>query len=380
MKKLLFVLMGVLLLSQFAYAKTVKIGVIVDESGPTADVGKPYGQGIKDCVKWFNENGGLNGDMIKLKYVDYAYKVPQAISAYKKFKREKVVAIHGWGTGDTEALVKFVKKDKIPYFSASYSDHLTDPKKAPYNFIVGATYNDQAVVALKYVKENGKDKTVAFIYNDSGFGRAPFFPNGEMVAKKLGIKVVNKQVVGLKALEATSQLLNMKKANPEYAFIQQTYMATSTIIKDSKKLGLRTKYIGFNWTFGKKLVELVGENSEGYMGTSGFTFWDQNDVEGIKFIKELNEKYHPEVTYRKVNYIQGFSSMYVLLSGLKMANKDYSGANLKKVYESMKDFDTMGLTAPVTFSKDSHKGVSAMRIYKIKSGNIVPISGYISAK
>jgi branched-chain amino acid transport system substrate-binding protein len=380
MKKILVVVFSILLISSFSFAKTVKIGVIVDESGPTADVGKPYGQGIKDCVKWFNDNGGLNGDKIVLKYIDYGYKVPQAISAYKKFKREKVVAIHGWGTGDTEALIKFIKKDKVPYFSASYSDHLTNPKKAPYNFIVGATYNDQATVALKYIKDNGKDKTVAFIYNDSGFGRAPFFPHGENMAKKLGVKVVDTEIVGLKALEATSQLLNMKKANPEYALIQQTYMAASTILKDSKKLGLRTKYIGFNWTFGKKLYELVGDTANGYMGTSAFSFWDQNNVEGIKFIKEINKKYHPEVTYRKVNYVQGFSSMYVLLSGLKMANKNYKGEHLKKVYESMRNFDTKGLTAPVTFTKDSHKGVSAMKIYQIKDGKIVPMTDYISAE
>ena len=380
MKKILLIALSVLLVTQFAIAKTVKIGVIVDESGPTADVGKPYGQGIKDCVKWFNENGGLNGDKIKLSYVDYGYKVPQAISAYKKFKREGVVAIHGWGTGDTEALIKFIKKDKVPYFSASYSDHLTKPKKAPYNFIVGATYGDQATVALKYIKKNGKAKTVAFLYNDSGFGRAPFFPHGENVAKELGVKVVDTEVIGLKALEATSQLLNMSKKNPEFALIQQTYMAASTILKDSAKLKLKTKYIGLNWTFGKKLVELVGKDAEGYMGTSGFAFWDNDNVKGIQFIKELNKKYHPDVKFRPVNYIQGFSSMYVLLSGLKMAKNNYKGEHLKQVYESMKNFDTMGLTAPVTFTKDSHKGVSAMKIYKISGGKIVPMTDFISAQ
>ncbi len=97
-------------------------------------------------------------------------------------------------------------------------------------------------------------------------------------------------------------------------------MAASTILKDSKKLGLRTKYIGFNWTFGKKLYELVGDTANGYMGTSAFSFWDQDNIEGIKLIKKINKKYHPDVTYRKVNYIPGFSSMYVLLSGLKMGN------------------------------------------------------------
>ncbi|NLV23784.1 MAG: ABC transporter substrate-binding protein [Deltaproteobacteria bacterium] len=380
MKKLVVFASALLLVWQTAWAASVKIGVLMDESGGTGDVGKPYGEGIKDAVLWFNDNGGINGDKIDMIYVDYAYKIPQAISAYKQFKRQNVVAVHGWGTGDTEAMVKFVTEDKIPFFSASYSQHLTEPDKAPYNFIVGPTYGDQTTAALKYILGHSKDKTVAFLYNDSGFGRAPFFPHGQNKTAELGVKLVDTQVIGLKDLDATSQLLNMKKADPEYALIQQTYMATSTILKDSAKLGLRTQYIGLNWTLGEKLIELVGDIAEGYMGTSGFAFWDNEEVEGIRFLRELNKKYHPQITFRPVNYIQGFSSMYVLLSGLRMADKDYSGENLKKVFESMKNFNTMGLTAPVTFSPESHAGVNAMKIYRIEQGKIKPITDYIYAE
>ncbi|KAA0259434.1 branched-chain amino acid ABC transporter substrate-binding protein [Deferribacter autotrophicus] len=380
MKRFFVIFLTFVLFVSLSYAKEVKIGALVDLTGPTADVGKAYADGVKDCVRWFNENGGLNGDKIKLILIDYGYKIPQAISAYKKFKREKVVAIHGWGTGDTEALTKFIKKDKIPYFSASYSEHLTDAKKNPYNFLVGVTYSDQARIALKYIKQNGVKKTVAFIYNDTGFGRSPFFPDGENYAKEIGVKVVDKEVVGLKSLDATSQLLNMAKHDPEYALVQETYMATSTILKDAKKLGIKTKFIGFNWTFGKTLIKLAQDAAEGFMATNPFALWTDTDVKGIKFLHELNKKYHPDVTYRKINYIQGFSSMYVMLSGLKMANKNYKGENLKKVYESMKDFDTMGLTAPVTFTSTSHKGVRALKIYRINNGQMKPITDYISVE
>jgi len=379
MKKFM-VIVAAVLMTFSAYAKDIKIAVLTDESGGTADVGKPYAQGVRDCIRYFNENGGIDGNKIKPVIIDYGYKIPQAISAYKKFKRAKVVAIHGWGTGDTESLLKFIKKDKIPYFSASYSAHLADAKHAPYNFMVGATYSDQTKIALKYIKEQGDKKSVAFIYNDTGFGRSPFFPDGEGYAKELGVELIDKQVVDLKALDATSQLLNMKKKDPGYALVQQTYMATSTILKDSAKLDVPTKFIGLNWTFGKKLVELVGDKSEGFMATNAFALWDDTDNEGIKFLRELNAKYHPDVKYRKVNYIQGFTSMYVLLSALKEAKGDYKGANLKKVLESGKEFDTMGITAPVTFSAKNHSGVRSLKMYKIEKGRLIPFTDYISAE
>ena len=50
-----------------------------------------------------NDNGGINGKKIKLIDVDYAYKIDRGPSPlYKKLMNDdKVVMIHGWGTGDT---------------------------------------------------------------------------------------------------------------------------------------------------------------------------------------------------------------------------------------------------------------------------------------
>ena len=84
---------------------------------------------------------------------DYAYDKNKAVNQYKKYKEDKVVAIEGWGTGDTEALTGFVSADKIPYISASYSAHLTDPKKAPYNFFCAADYTTALRAGLMYLKE-----------------------------------------------------------------------------------------------------------------------------------------------------------------------------------------------------------------------------------
>ena len=84
-----------------AVAQEVKVGGIFDLTGITSDVGKPYAQGVRDYVALTNAAGGINGKKIKLIDVDYAYKIPEAVSAYKRMKEEQVVLINGWGTGDT---------------------------------------------------------------------------------------------------------------------------------------------------------------------------------------------------------------------------------------------------------------------------------------
>ena len=71
---------------------------------------------------------------------------------------------------------------------------------------------------------------------------------------KLGIKVVDEQVIDVQATEAQSQLLNMKKKNPDYAIIQETWGATATILRDAKTLGIDTQFIGLNWASGEGVI------------------------------------------------------------------------------------------------------------------------------
>ncbi|MEW5909823.1 MAG: ABC transporter substrate-binding protein, partial [Thermodesulfobacteriota bacterium] len=126
---------GLLILgfSSVVTAAEVNVGALNDTTGATSDVGKDYALGIAEAINYVNDQGGVNGKKIKLYQFDYGYRIPEALTKYKLFKRTNCVAVLGWGTGDTEALSSTVTKDKMPYVSASYSAHLTDPKKTPYN-------------------------------------------------------------------------------------------------------------------------------------------------------------------------------------------------------------------------------------------------------
>jgi len=97
--------LALLLGSTAASAQAIKLGHLADYSGATSDVGTPFGQGVADTYAWINKNGGINGTQVKVDTVDYGYQVPRAIAQYKKWSgADKVAAILGWGTADTEAL------------------------------------------------------------------------------------------------------------------------------------------------------------------------------------------------------------------------------------------------------------------------------------
>src|SRR5438552_13587847 len=71
-------------------AQNVQIGHLTDHSGPTAEVGIPYSQGIEDAIAYVNAKGGIAGKKVDMTTVDYSYQVPRAMAAYKNMSSSVV--------------------------------------------------------------------------------------------------------------------------------------------------------------------------------------------------------------------------------------------------------------------------------------------------
>jgi len=357
-------------------AETIKVGGIWDLTGVTADVGKPFAEGVQDAIAYLNEKGYVNGKKIELLNVDYAYKIPQANAAYKKFvEQDKVVMINGWGTGDTEALKDIISKDKVPYFSASFSGHLTDPTKTPYNFFVGASYSDQIRGFLQYVKKNWKGPgaaKVAFIYPNHGFGKAPI-EAGRQYAKELGIELVHEEVIPASFQDVTSNLLNMQKKAPDYAYVQTTVSWCAVLLKDAKKLGIKTTFFLGNYGMTEALPALAKEAAEGVYGMATHAAYGE-DVKGMKLITDWNKK-HPSKEARDTVYVRGWAYGLTWAEGLRIADskKQLTGEGVKKALETLKNFDTGGLTPPITYTYEDHRPTTKTTIYVIKGGKMTKV-------
>jgi branched-chain amino acid transport system substrate-binding protein len=357
---------------------TIKIGGIFDLTGGTGDVGTPYAEGAEAYFDFIKDEE-INGYKLELIGDDYAYKIPEAQKMYQKLKsKDKVSAILGWGTGDTEALRQQVAADKLPYFSGSYSENLKDIKESPYNFLTAASYSDQARSALTWINENhsGGTPKIAFLYNDTAFGKSPI-EDAKSFAKELGMEVVDEQIIDVQALDATSQLLNMEKKNPDYAIIQQTWGATATILKDAKKLGIDTQFIGLNWATGEGLIPLAGDAAEGFIGVVTHAF-PYEDLPGMEEIKKYLEGKGEKLEEKNQKFIQGWVSAKIMVEAIKIADDPTTGEGIRKGIEKLKELDLGGLAAPVTFTADNHAGTNKIRLAEVKGGKFEVITDYIS--
>lgn len=367
-------------------SRKVVVGGLFDLTGATSDVGAPFANGVEAYGEYYKMKP-VEGLDIELTARDYGYAIPEAQKLYQEHRdKAGAQAIIGFGTGDTEALRQQITADEFPFVSASLSESLKNVKESPYNFLVAASYSDQGRALLKWIKENheGENPTVALLYNDTAFGRSPI-EDIKAYGKEIGVEIVNEQVIDVKATEAQSQLLNMEKKNPDYAIIQQTWAATSTILRDSKTLGIDTKYLGLNWTTGEGLLDNVdAATAEGFMGVL-LNADPQDDVPGMAEVKEYLDGKGKKLEDIDQKFIQGWVTAKIMYEAIKLAAEqnptgEIKGSQIRAAMESL-NLDLGGIAPNVAFSADNHAGTSAIKIGKVEGGKWVSVTdGFISSE
>ncbi|NQT69921.1 MAG: ABC transporter substrate-binding protein [Desulfobacteraceae bacterium] len=384
LSKVFVLLLSVALVAGFSAnteAATIKVGSLNDMTGATSDVGKDYALGIAEAIHYINDTGGINGKKIKLYQFDYGYRIPEALTKYKLFKRLKVVAILGWGTGDTEALSPTVTRDKMPYVSASYSGHLTDPKKTPYNLFFATDYSTQSRGLItawfdkKWPKkpDYGKRKPrIAMSYMFASPFSSASIKAAKDQANMLGFEIGPDQSVSLFAIDTKSQILALKNFKPDVVLHTNTVMSVAATLRDAYALDLGADHIIKNWGFDENLPKLAGKAAEGAIGCAPWAFFGM-DVPLMNKVIEYAKRYNPGIPLEKrtIHTVQGWASVLGLAEALKRADAagDLSGESiLKKGFETMKNYE-LGLgVAPGTFTATDHRSQSEAKIYEYKNG------------
>lgn len=100
---------------------TVKIGIIMDQTGPAAEMGIPYTKGVKNYFRYINDSGGTNGRNVKVLIEDDRYSIPMAIAAFKKliFRDEIFGIMFCGGTGQNTVLFDQIEDNKVPVVTGS---------------------------------------------------------------------------------------------------------------------------------------------------------------------------------------------------------------------------------------------------------------------
>jgi branched-chain amino acid transport system substrate-binding protein len=357
--------------------ETVKVGGIFDLSGATADVGTPYAEGVKDYVAFFNERG--EGPRIELISEDYKYDVAVAERLYSRLKNEGVIAVQGWGTGDTEALRGRITADQLPFMSGSYAETLANPGETPFNFVVATTYSDQMRVALQWIAEDaGGAAEVAAFHHDSPFGESPLEAGREQAAE-LGLNL-EAYAMPAEATDFVPQLQRAKAQGAKYVVIQNVSSPAAQLAKNIQSQGLDMKIVCLNWCGDELFAELAGDAAEGAVAAMPFAPATA-EAEGLSQPRDYLQGKGGDLEKQGVHYVQGWYTMAVMAEGIKRAAEggEVTGETLKQALEELPAFETGDVSAPIDFSADSHAGMPGTKLYTVKKGKWVELTDLLTA-
>lgn len=376
-----------------AAADTIAVGQLVAQTGPTSQVGRVYGQGVSDAIAYINEHGGINGKKIALDAVDYAYDSTKAIDTYKRWKDSlQPVAIQGWGTADTEALVDYVTKDGVVFLSGSSSGHLTDPtgrsawteRPAPFNFFYGPSYSDGCRALVQWAAEQWKRTGSAargstflgdlyrpkFVY----MGDNHPFPNAPKAAcidyaRDLGFEVLPPIRYSLSPADFSTQCESLKHSGANYAFLGNTSEANVALVKACASAGVNTQFLTNIYGWDEDAARQAGDAGNGVVWVVSVAPWG-SDVPGMQVLRAVSAESDGSGQQRRsAHYIRGVCSAFLMRDAMIAADKmgGVNGVNVKKGFEQMRDHVPAGLDGiclPSTFTADDHRGMTTVMLYQ----------------
>jgi branched-chain amino acid transport system substrate-binding protein len=388
-------LAAALTLSVTAQAQNrIPVGHLMDNSGATSDVGVPYGEGVRDALAWVNRSrNGINGRQLDVSGFDYGYAAPRAVSQYQAWTgRNRVVAIQGWGTADTEALVRFVTRDRIPYISASYSAALTDAagrsgrqgvEAAPFNFFYGPSYSDALRAMLRWAADDWRARGQSGRPKYVHMGANHPYPNspkaaGEALAAELGFEVLPAIQFALTPGDYTAQCLTLRQQGANYAYLGNTAGSNISVLRACHNAGVQVQFLGNVWGMDENAMKAAGEAANGVVfpvrtaATWGEITAPGGNQPGFATLRAISGMSDPTGNlWRPVHYAAGVCSAMLMVEAMESAAQggEITGERIREGFYARQNWVPRGFEGvcnPSSFAPDDHRGTLRVAIYRAR--------------
>jgi branched-chain amino acid transport system substrate-binding protein len=372
--------------------KEIVIGLQCDRTGPTQTVGVNVCPGYHDYIALTNSKGGVEGYKIRALEIDTEYKVPQAMEAYERHKKDGAVLIGLYGTPQTQALTQKLAEDRIPGTSPGFGISASaNGTRYPFLFPIAATYYSQAAAAVKFVKDqlggSLKGKKIAYLFYDNPSGKEPM-PVLEDLARQEGFEL---RTFGVPppGVEMGAQVLDIaQRYRADFVITHLFGRSPSVSIKELKRAGypLR-KVVAFVWGAAEADIEAAGGFgvAEGYNGMQFAGVGSDYPV-----LDEIREMYRkqgqepPKEMASTVYYNRGVLIAAIQVEAIRNALKakkgqKITGADVKTGMESIRHFTLEGLVPPLEITAADHEGGGWVQIFQAKGGKLVKATDWFKA-
>ena len=351
------------------WAQPIKIGAVINLTGPASTWGQYHAKGHRDYVNYVNDvKGGIAGKKIDLEIVDHAYKVPEGVKFVKKFCEEKKDMIATWDTGTGIQIKPLIQEYKIPTINYSTGQDILKPP-IDNMYLPFGTYILDSYIVLEYIRNIHKGKEapkVGLLTYNNAYGRTIHAPSKEY-AEKNKINIVSIEEFPAATVDLTTEMLRLKNKGAEYIFVQILPAAVITALKAADKIDYKVPFFG-TWTATDPDFFKLGQGlirDRVFMQFCGVL--PQDKTPGIEILQKLWAKYK-SVDKFETSYWEGVVVAMIQERAAHRAAglfKTINAENINKAMETFNNEDFGGLVPYVTYTKTNHEGSFKGRIVKI---------------
>ena len=333
-------------------AEPIRVGFVGPLTGSGSFLGQTGVKAVELAVEEFNAAGGLNGRLVQLyKYDDQAVPAEGLAALNKLIDEDKVIAIVGpFNSSVTLAVMSNAAKKEVPLLTTATNTKICNQGNK-YVFRTTLDNEQQGLGLADYVIDTLGIKNIAIIYGNDDFGTELQSIFEDRAASK-GVKIVAKESYNPGTTDFYGVLTKIKPKQPEAIILCGYIEEGSQILRQSKELGIETKFFSYGGFADDLLLDLAGDAAEGVMMITLFEpGFPVNEV-GVHFVKAYRDKYNEEAnSYSGESY----GSALVLIQALRNA-KSLDG---KGVRDALADLP--GVEVPLGNMSFDEKGQSTVK-------------------
>ena len=368
----------------------VHIGTATAMTGPWAAIGTWQMRGADDRIRYQNDEfGGILGHRIVHLWADMKADVKTGIACYHRFaaERPKPVEISVGHGSVVQALKSVREKDEI--LEVAWNANIPQIVPPGWIYWVMPGYADCAVAFGKWLQDN-------WDYNTKGVPKVACIgrehPRTYMVwdygykySEKQGwIKRVAFEVYPFGVTDVRAEMKRIAAKKPDFLISLQAQPTFGAIMEEANRIGLlkTCRVVVGVYDLGRPYMLLPGDLAKGTLGVGIFAFSSETNLPGVKLIREVHTKYHrTPLLEDDMSYVFGWLISDLTIEATKRAiekvgYKNMTNRDVRDALESIKNYDTGGLTHPITYGKgtEGRRGNKYARIIEWDGINWKPVS------
>lgn len=344
----------------------IKIGDVNIMTGAASFIGRAVSVGSKIAASEINEAGGVNGRMITIITEDDGYIPSRSFQALTKLiEVDGIFALNGTsGTANVLAMMPLIEENNLPTMVTTAPNELVYDPVRPSVFTVGASYSDAFYGQLKYIHENMEPENPVYglIRQDDDFGGAVEHGYNRAIEEfgvEDGVRVRFKKGTSNFAAEVAQ----MKQAGVNVLANGGIIAGAANILSEARKLGMDLQVASVWSEDMPPSVNLAAPAGYDYLVA------DYVALSGpaVDAFMEKAEKY---VTPEEIEAINRYTfvtyvGLMAMAEAMSRCGEDLTRACTVEQLSQLKNFDTQGLSAPLSFDNEHQLSGTAVAVYQL---------------